>query len=173
MDKNHPHLTLIDPSNHPDLNQEFEPLPYYPWEVRPSTLPIDADEAATAIHLAHGDCLAAAALLKVPLHRLSRLVKQSPRLKRILDESYELALIAAVSVPLQTIFDPDADHRRREWASTKLLASRLAQGHPLSPAPAASTMTVSPEVRPIVVLWGDGTKIAELGPAGSEPAPKE
>jgi hypothetical protein len=156
---NPPHLTLVDP--HADVqsnDDEFIPLPFYPWDERPPTLAIDFDEAATAIHLAHGELLAASRLLKVGLHRLTRLVKQSPRLQRILTESFEHALIRAVAVPIDTLFNPDADQRAKEWASTKVLQSRLAQGHPLSPAPPATTqsaasLTVNPTQRSITFRW--------------------
>jgi hypothetical protein len=136
----HPHLTLVDPNTHPEHDQEFEPLPFYPWDERPPTLPIDQEEAATAIHLSH-TLPGAALLLKVPEFRLSRLVRASPRLQRILDESFHLALNRAVAVPIDTLFNPTADQRAKEWASKLLLSSRLAQGHPLSPAPQASAQS--------------------------------
>jgi hypothetical protein len=152
------HLRLIDPSDTAQGNDdEFVPLPFYPWEERSPTLPIDFDEAATAIHLAHGELNKAAALLKVPLYRLTRLVKQSPRLQRIHQESFETALIRAAAVPIDTLFDPNSDQRAKEWASTKVLQSRLAIGHPLSPAPPASaqsaSLTVSPAQRSITFRW--------------------
>jgi hypothetical protein len=129
----------------------------YPWIERPRTLPIDFDEAATAIHLAHGELIKAAQLLKVGLHRLTRLVKQSPRLQRIHQESFEHALIKAAAVPIDTLFNPEADQRAKEWASTKVLQSRLAMGHPLSPAPpssiASSSLTVNPAQRSITFRW--------------------
>jgi hypothetical protein len=157
MDKDHPHLTLVDPGAQSN-DGEFAPLPYYPWGERPPTLAIDFDEAATAIHLAHGELNKAASLLKAPLHRLTRLVRQSPRLQRILEESFQHALIRAVAVPIDTLFDPTSDQRAKEWASTKVLQSRLAIGHPLSPAPPASvqssaSLTVNPSQRTITFRW--------------------
>jgi hypothetical protein len=154
MDKP-PYLTLVDPSSSPEHDEEFAPLPYYPWTERPSTLPIDADEAATAIHLAH-NLPDAASLLKVPEIRLKRLVRASPRLTRILEESFGLALDRAVAVPIRTLFSPNSDQRALEWASTKLLQSRLAIGHPLSPAPpssAASEATVQVTPTKITFRW--------------------
>jgi hypothetical protein len=153
----HKHLTLVDPSDDHTHDEEFTPLPLYPWDERPPTLTIDHDEAATAIHLAHGSLPAAAKLLKVPQVRLSRLVRSSPRLKAIVDESFGLALERAAAVPIDTLFDPNADARRLEWASTRLLQSRLAMGHPLSPAPPTSltsnaSLTVSPN-RTITFRW--------------------
>jgi hypothetical protein len=140
MSNDKPYLTLVDPSSHPEHDEEFAPLPYYPWDERPPTLPIDADEAATAIHLAH-NLPDAAQLLKVPEIRLKRLVRASPRLQRILEESFGLALDRAVAVPIRTLYNPNADQRALEWASTKLLQSRLAMGHPLSPAPPSSVQS--------------------------------
>jgi hypothetical protein len=146
-----------------DLDREFLPLPYYPFDQRPDTLPLDADEAATAIHLSRGDLDAAAALLKTPTHVLNRLVKRSPRLQAVLAESFELTLIKAASIPIRTLFDPDADARRLEWASSKVLSSRLASGHPLSPAPAGSStsMTVNQDNREITIHWGPAPTVDE------------
>jgi hypothetical protein len=135
-----PYLTLVDSDTHSEHDQEFAPLPFYPWDERPFSLLIDQEEAATAIHLGH-NLPRAAALLKVPEFRLRRLVSASPRLQRILEESFGLALDRAVAVPIDTLFNPDADQRAKEWASTKLLQSRLAIGHPLSPAPASSAQS--------------------------------
>lgn len=152
-----PHLTLVDPSDVQSNDDEFVALPFYPWDERPPTLPIDFDEAATAIHLAHGELQKAAALLKSPLHRLTRLLRASPRLQRIHQESFEHALIKAVAVPIDTLFDPSSDQRAKEWASTKVLQSRLAMGHPLSPAPPStiqsSSLTVNPQQRSITFRW--------------------
>ena len=138
-----PHLTLVDQSYSAEHDREFTPLPYYPWDERPHTLPLDADECATAIHLAHGDRDQAARLLKVPVIRLNRLVRNSPRLQRVLQESLEVTLARAESVPIATLFDPEADARRLEWASTKVLQSRLGQGSALAPAPPSTTQAAS------------------------------
>jgi hypothetical protein len=146
MDKP-PYLTVVDATQSPE-DLEFAPLPYYPWDERPPTLPLETDEAATAIHLTHGDLACAAHLLKVPTIRLQRLVKQSPRLQRVQEESYGVALAQAASIPIRTLFDPRADQRALEWASTKVLQSKLAQGHPLSPAPPSTTQSASLQIGP-------------------------
>jgi hypothetical protein len=157
MDEKRPHLTLVDPSTPSPEDLEFVPLPHYPWDERPPTLPVETDEAATALHLAHGDLAEAAALLKIPILRLDRLVRQSPRLKRVQDEGLGVALAKAASLPIRTLFDPTADRRAQEWASTKILQSKLATSHPLSPAPPQSaqsaSMTVSPERQSITFRW--------------------
>jgi hypothetical protein len=137
MDKP-PYLTLVDPVDPGE--QEFLPLPYYPWDERPPHLAIDPDEAATAIHL--GETLPGAALLlKVPLRRLVRLVKHSPRLTRILAETTDILVAEASAEYARALRAPD--DRRREWAATKIMQSRAAAGHPLSPAPPNSTMSLT------------------------------
>jgi hypothetical protein len=87
--------------------------------------------------------------------RLSRLVRGSPRLQRILAEAYDVVIIKAISVPISTLFDVNADARRLEWASTKVLATRAAQGHLMSPAPAGNLQTSMPSAGKIVVSWLD------------------
>jgi hypothetical protein len=151
-----PHLTLVDPQFVNDQDREFVPLPFYPFDQRPDAMPLDPDEGATAIHLANGDIAQAAALLKVPIIRLNRLIRGHPRLKRVLDESLGVVLAKAASVPIQTLFDPAADARRLEWAATKVLQSRLAIGHPLSPAPPSTTaasLTLDQPNRSITFRW--------------------
>jgi hypothetical protein len=153
-----PHLTLVDPSSSPEHDEEFAPLPYYPWQSRPETVPLDQDECATAIHLANGELVEAASLLKVPIIRLKRMLRGSPRLQRVFEESLGVALIKARSIPLRTLFDPNSDQRALEWASTKVLQSRLAIGDPLSPAPPATTqssasLTVNAAQRTIRFRW--------------------
>jgi hypothetical protein len=65
---------------------EFLPLPYFPWLSRPETLPLDVDEVATALYLAKGDPAAAAALLKVSVPRINRVIRRIPKLVRLRDD---------------------------------------------------------------------------------------
>jgi hypothetical protein len=60
---------MIDPRG-------LEPLPFYPWLERPTSVPLSEDEAATAIYLANGNLKRAAELLKVQPRQLSRLVRR-------------------------------------------------------------------------------------------------
>jgi hypothetical protein len=62
---------------------EFVQLPYCGWDSRPETLPLDVEECATALYLAHGALNRAAELLKVSPARLNRVVRRSPRLQRL------------------------------------------------------------------------------------------
>ena len=159
MSEDKPHLTLVNEDFTPstDHDQEFVPLPFYPWDERPPTLPLDTDEAATAIHLAQAHLPAAAALLKVPLIRLQRLLNASPRLQRIFSESAGLVVARAFSKYIEALDAPDA--RRQEWGATKIMQSRAAIGHLFSPAPAQPTaqsnasLTANTTQRTLTFRW--------------------
>jgi hypothetical protein len=154
----HPHLTLVDPSAHNEHDDEFIPLPAYPWDERPPTLALTHDEAATAIYLTHGDTQAAALLLRVPFIRLNRLLRSSPRLQTILREALDEVLARAVALPISTLFSPDANQRAKEWAASTVLKSKLAANHPLAPNPAgaqAQSLTVDTERKSITFRWRD------------------
>jgi hypothetical protein len=134
MDKP-PHLTLVTPTHtQSEHDQEFIPLPFYPFSERPPTLPLDPDECATAIHIAQGDLPKAADLLKVPQFKLEREVRRHPNLARILNEELQIAVSRSRSELLTALDSPS--ERRREWAASKILASRIAQNDPFAPAPA-------------------------------------
>ena len=157
MDKP-PYLTLVDPHTASEHDQEFTPLPYYPWDERPLTLPLDSDECATAIHLAQGDLPRAAELLKVPLYKLNRALAHHPRLARIFREANDLAIARAAAEYLRALDSPS--DRRREWGATKILASRAAVSHPFSPAPsqpnaaaASLSLTSTAAGRTLVFRW--------------------
>lgn len=154
-----PYLTVVDPGHNSqtDHDLEFVPLPYFPWDMRPSGHPLDAEECATALHLGHGNIQSAARLLKVPPHRLHRLVLATPRLQRVREEALELTLSAAEEVPIQTLFDDGADARRKEWASTAVLKSRLGRNSPLAPASGDTKADVVVGGGRIVLRWlGEG-----------------
>jgi hypothetical protein len=135
-----------------DQAGEFLPLPYYAWEQRPDTVPLDYDECATALHISDGDMVIAARLLKAPLYRLQRFLKHSPRLQLVQEESLEQVRRRAEHEVISGL--DAADDRRREWAASKILGSRLGQSSALAPAPAASTSTsVSISAREVVYTW--------------------
>jgi hypothetical protein len=63
---------------------EFVPLAWYPWDVRPDSVPLDADECATALFLDHGRIDAAAARLKVSTRQLKREIRRYAKLRILL-----------------------------------------------------------------------------------------
>ena len=50
-----------------EMDEEFLPLPHFPYDERPCTTPLDIEEAATALYLNGGDTDAAAERLNVIL----------------------------------------------------------------------------------------------------------
>jgi hypothetical protein len=137
----HPHLTLVDPNRSRELDEEFAPLPYYPWDERPRSLPLDPDECATAIHLSGGDLLAAAQLLKAPLHKLHRQLALHPRLARVFHEAHTLAAHRAAAEYTRALDSPH--DRRREWGAKNILATRAAANHPFAPNPANASASLT------------------------------
>jgi hypothetical protein len=181
-DRTPPYLTLVDPTKHEhDHDAEFIPLPYYPWDERPPGVPLDSEEVATAIHLSDGSLPGCARLLKVPVVRVLRSLRASPRLQRIREEALQVALSKAEGHVIESIdaITPTGDPHiaRREWAATKLLQSRLAMGTTLSPGPAASvqsnaSLTVNPSSRTLTFRWrtaADAAPAEELdGPINND-----
>jgi len=136
-------LRLITPDDAPSAEpaHEYLPLPHYPWDERPLTVPVDVEEAATALFLAKGSLPNAALLLKTPQTRLSRLIHAHPRLQRIQRELLELLPHRAVDEIVRALDSPD--DRRREWATQRILNSRLARDSPLAPAPQSTATQAS------------------------------
>jgi hypothetical protein len=75
---------LKPPAGPEPTPREFLPLPYFPWLSRPDNLPLDEDEVATALYLAHGRLGAAADRLKVDQRRLRKAIRRVARLRRLL-----------------------------------------------------------------------------------------
>ena len=59
---------------------EFLPLPFFPWIERPQSIPLDVEEAATALFLENGDVGRAAERLRMTVGQLNRVIRKSPRL---------------------------------------------------------------------------------------------
>lgn len=130
------YLTLVDPrsAHSHEHDSEFIPLPFYPFDERPASMLLELEECETAIHLAEGHIPKAAALLKVPQFKLDRMLRRHPRLQRIYEESCRLVGHRGAGEMIDALDSPN--DRRREWAATKILASKACRDHPFSPAPA-------------------------------------
>ena len=116
-----------------EIDQEFMPLPYYPWETRPVGIPVDIEEAATALYLHGGVVEDAASRLKIPELKLQRIIDRSPRLTRLHKELVAL-LNDKVLKQVRLAFD-EPEARRREWASAQVIRSEAFRSHPLAPIP--------------------------------------
>jgi hypothetical protein len=136
-----------------ETDAEFLPLPYMPWDRRPSHLRLEDDEVATALYLSAGELAVAAEKLRVDPLRIIRAVNRSPRLQRL---HSELASLLNDKVMREYIraFASD-DDRRREWAASKVSQTKQFQTHPLAPNNQnASTISVDATgIREIVFSW--------------------
>jgi hypothetical protein len=153
---------------------EYEPLPHYGWEERPLTIPIDIEEAATAIHLAKGVITTASQLLKVGETRLRRVIRNHPRLQRIADEHLAVLNDKAIAEVASAFDSPD--DRRREWATARVLASRLGKDNPLAPVPSSAqsgSLEVNPADRTITIHWGAAPATPALEGPDEDPSPDE
>ena len=119
-----------------EMDEEFLPLPHFPYEERPSTTPLDIEEAATALYLNGGDTDAAAARLKCHPLRLQRLIDRSPRLQRLHRELASLMnnrVLRSIGLPLRTRTavavsgPPPSFPRRRSFNHILLLLGRTAR----------------------------------------------
>ena len=137
------------------MDDEFLPLPYFPWEVRPSTMRLEVEECATALYLSSGVISEAAGRLRVHPLRLVRAIRLSERLGRLHGELVGL-LNDKVHAEVIAAFR-DEDSRRREWASMKVINSRQFQDHPLAPNASGGlpSIAVGGPGR-IVISWDDG-----------------
>jgi hypothetical protein len=132
---------------------EFLPLPFYGWDRRPSHIPIDVEEAATALYLTQGSVDGAAGKLRCEPLKLQRAINRSPRLVRLHAELVSL-LNDRVLQEYRRAFDSE-DDRRREWASSKLAATEQFRSHPLAPrADRSPTVALNGPTR-IIISWDD------------------
>jgi hypothetical protein len=138
-----------------EMDEEFLPLPYYTWDIRPSTMPLDVEECATALYLSDGVLEDAARRLKIPALKLVRFIARHKRLQRLHGELAAL-LHDKVHKEYKNAFDSE-DDRRREWAASKVAQTRAFQEHPLAPnaqAPSSNLALTGVPAR-IVISWDD------------------
>jgi hypothetical protein len=140
-----------------EIDEEFLPLPYYPYDVRPPGIPVDIEEAATALYLHGGLVGEAASRLKIPELKLQRIIDRSPRLTRLHKELVAL-LNDKVLKQVKLAFD-EPEARRREWASAQVIRSEAFRSHPLAPSKDASqpTLAIAGPTR-VIISWDDGTE---------------
>jgi hypothetical protein len=135
-----------------ETDNEFLPLPYYPWDRRPSWSKLAEDEVATALYLAEGEFAIAAEKLRVDPLRLIRAVNRSERLRRLHAELASL-LNDKVLREYRRAFESE-DDRRREWAASKVSQTKQFQGHPLAPhSNVANPVMLGAGPSRIVISW--------------------
>lgn len=139
-----------------ELDEEFRPLPYFSWSVRPTHLALEVEECATALYLSDGVIERAAERLRVSPLRLVRSITRSARLSRL---HAELAALLNDKVHQEYIRAfADEDSRRREWASSKVAQSKQFQGHPLAPNAQNGAIAQLTGPTAITIHWGEAPK---------------
>lgn len=138
-----------------EIDEEFLPLPFFPYEERPAHVPVDVEEAATALYLDKGVVGDAAQRLRIPELKLQRIIDRSPRLTRLHKELVAL-LNDKVLKQVITAFD-DPENRRKEWAAAQVIRSDSFKSHPLAPSRDSSqpTLNIAGPQR-IIISWDDG-----------------
>jgi hypothetical protein len=144
------------------LPENLVPLPTQPWDKRPSELPIDIEEARTAIWRSSGNITRAAEKLKVPPARLRSVVKGSDYLKRELEEAKECLLDTAEDVVRDALGDEENPGRQDQMARFVLQTQGKNRGWGNGSGGPSVNINNAGKV---VFQWADGTSIA--GPDSS------
>ncbi len=135
-----------------ETDNEFLPLPYYPYERRPSHERLEDDEVATALYLADGELALAAEKLRVDSLRIMRAINRSARLQKLHGELASL-LNDKVLREYKRAFESE-DDRRREWAASKISQTKQFQQHPLAPnTNVSSPLQIAGGPTRIVISW--------------------
>lgn len=132
------------------LPDNLVPIPTQPWDRRPAELPIEVEEARTAIWRCCGNITKAAELVKVAPSRLRNLVKNSPYLQREVDEAKEQLIDTAEDVIRDALGDPE-----RKDAASRFVLSTI--GRSRGWGTGAGGATVNVQNNNIVIQWQDGT----------------
>lgn len=140
-----------------DLPSDLVPLPTQPWDERPDELPIDREEARTAIWKTKGNITDAAELLKVRPGRLRALVKTSEYLRREVEEAGERLVDMAETVVEEALRDPE----RSDPMARFVLASK---GKNRGWGQGSGGVSLNLPKGPIQITWADGSSINSVQP---------
>lgn len=146
---------MVDRTNLPD---DLVPLPTAPWDERPDSVPLDVEEARTALWLASGNIGKAAARLKVPSNRLRKFVNASARLTEVVAEAREMMVDIAESNIMDALMEAE-DYTRRD-AMSKFVLTTLGKERGFS---TSTTITLSKKLPagPIDFKWIEGEVIEQ------------
>lgn len=139
---------------------DLVPLPTMPYDERPVSLPLIAEEVRTAIWRAKGNVSTVAALLKVSSARVRKFIRDSPYLSAELRESAEIVMDKAEEVVVKAIEseDPTRADQMARWYLGQQGASRGYGNDKGGRGPALSL----PGKGRMVIQWDDGEQI--VGP---------
>lgn len=139
-----------------DLPNDLVPLPTTPYDVRPSSLPLDIEECRTAIWLSRGNITIAAQRLKVSPSRLRAFVKNSPRLTEETKEAQEQLVDRAEDIVFEALNDSEDPGRRDQMARFVLQSIGKTRGYSQS---GVGGNVVLPKGN-MKITWEDGTSFS-------------
>ncbi len=134
------------------LPTDLKPLPTQPWDERPDELPLDSEEARTAIWEERGNISRAAERLKVPSSRLRAFVKASPYLQREVSEASERLVDMAEDV----VYDALRDPQRQDTMARFVLSSK---GKSRGWGQGTGNVNLNLPKGPMRITWEDGTAL--------------
>jgi hypothetical protein len=131
----------------------LKPIPTQPWDDRPEELPLDREEARTALWVANGNVSEAAAILKVSPSRFRRFVNSSDYLRRELEEAREQLVDRAEEVVREALHDPD---RCDPMARFVLSSQGKGRGWGTGGGPSVNVKASGN----VVFQWADGSSVS-------------
>jgi len=129
-----------------------------PYDERPASLPLDVQEARTAIWRANGNISKAASLLKVPSARLRKFVKDSPFLVAEMEEASEILKDTAVDVVAEALTDQEDKGRRDSMA--KFVLANLGRDRGYNAGSKSGGVNLKMPQGNFTITWGDGSSIS-------------
>lgn len=139
------------------LPQDLVPLPTAPYDVRPTSLPLDRDECRTALWMARGNITVAADILKTDSGRLRKFVKNSPFLSAELAEASEQIKDTAESVVYEALTD-ESDKARKDGMA-KFVLTNIGRDRGYGQAGKSGGVNLKLPQGNFTITWADGSGI--------------
>ena len=132
-----------------DMPRGLVPLPRFPYDRRPDSIPLDLEECRTALWLGRGNLLAAARLLKTEPVRLRRYISTSITLIEEQHEAKTLVLDRAEEIIAEALEAAEGEIRRD---AAKFVLERLGKERGWGKNTGGG-LTINGANGPIVISW--------------------
>lgn len=126
-----------------------------PYDMRPTSMPLDIEECRTAIWQADGNISRAASILKVNSSRLRSFVKSSPYLLREIEECDERMKDTAIDVVKDAL--NDTEDKARQDGMAKFVLGHIGQNRGFGKANQKEGVNLSMPKGTFKITWEDGT----------------
>jgi hypothetical protein len=136
-----------------DFPDDLLPLPYFPWDARPSGVPLDIEECRTALWLNRGNVTKASERLKISPGRLRTFVNSSPRLQRECLEAREQLVDLAEDIVHEALTDyvgESPGSARRDNMARYVMNSSIAEARGLGSKRAKINVDAH---GPVIIGW--------------------